>query len=41
MVELVKEENLVFNLVEPGEIEVPDAALGVPTFVRGGFCSYT
>ena len=31
----MKEEHLVFNLLEPGEIEVPDAALAVLSYGEG------
>jgi hypothetical protein len=34
-INLVKEEHLVFNLLEPGEIEVPDAALAVLSYGEG------
>ena len=34
-IDLVKEENLVFNLIDPAEVEVPDAALAVLSYGEG------
>ncbi|KAL5270915.1 hypothetical protein ACHWQZ_G001543 [Mnemiopsis leidyi] len=34
-IELVKEENLVFNLIDSAEVEVPDAALAVLSYGEG------
>ena len=34
-IDLVKEENLVFNLINPAEVEVPDAALAVLSYGEG------